>query len=154
MSSLNPQQLKLYVEKYRINGIIMTNACCLSKIIAEVDELGKSLQFVFISGGTFPPVFLEKSRKKYGIIFASLWGSTETSGVFGFAINAPVESCGKRLPRINVKTVDVVTGGELAANCEGELCVISIPYLFTVHIKSISIQRVSQGWERKNEIER
>ena len=146
--SLNPQVLKQYVKKYNINGIIITNAYCLSKIIDELDALDRTLQFVFITGVKFPPVLLEKARKKYGIIFASLWGTTETSGVCEFAIDAPVESAGKLFRGSSLKTVDVVTGDELGANCKGELCVKS-PYLFKEYVKAGSEKMKSKdedGW--------
>jgi len=121
--SLDSQQLKQYIEKYSIKGIIMTNAYSLSNIIAEVDGLGKSLQFILIIGVKFPPVLLEKARKKYGFIFACFWGTTVTGPVCEFAIDAPVERAGKLFPGLSLKTVDFVTGDVLGGNCKGEFCV-------------------------------
>ena len=155
VSSLSPENFTNYVSKYCVKGIMMADPFSLSKIVDEVEKPSPSLQFLLGTGTTYPPILIEKARKKFGITVGSIWGSTETSLItISTSNSSPAESVGRLLPTVSLKVLDIVSGQEVSANAKGELCVKS-PFSFKGYSAQADHQALaknSEEWFRTGDI--
>ncbi|KAG0713951.1 4-coumarate--CoA ligase [Chionoecetes opilio] len=89
------------------------------------------------------------------IFFQEAYGMTEVLISHANPLNATrLGSCGKTLPNIKVKVVDIETGESLPANHEGELCFMS-PSRMTGYINNEAATRETidaDGWVHSGDI--
>ena len=145
-----------YTTKYKINRFFSASVISMKHITEEpilsTHDLS-SLTTIMVTGTIFPPVILNKVKKKLGVLVLSLYGSTECfciAGGHGKEV-APIESVGRLLPGVKIRIVDIESGKDLGYNKAGVIYVKS-PFMLKSYYQKSSEETFENGWFNTGDI--